>query len=160
MPPAAEAAEETQPVERIIGKEASFKKLAIASLTLALALAARQWTGPQASRLQAAQHVDKQQPTAAVNADMPALKHTLARFEHTSDAAAALCQVPSAWLQPSPLSASMLQQRSDEYIASMLWGTYLPSLFFGFRTRTSPVMFAGGLMWGGAGSDRSAALLR
>jgi Glycosyl hydrolase family 63 N-terminal domain len=159
MPAAAEAAEDTQPVERIIGKEASFKKLAVASLTLALALAARRWTGPQSGRLQAAQHEDKQS-TAAPAADLPALSHTLARFEHLSEAAAALCQTPSAWLQPSPLSAGMLQQRSDEYIASMLWGTYLPSLFFGFRTRTSPAMFAGGLLWGGAGSGRSAASLR
>jgi Glycosyl hydrolase family 63 N-terminal domain len=149
---------EDQPVERIIGKEPSLKKLAIAVFGLALALGARRWTGPQPSKQLAAKHSDKQ--PAAASDPLPVLRNTLARFEHPSDAAAVLCKTASTWLQPSALSTGLLQQSNDKYSASMLWGTYLPSLFFGFRTRTSPAMLAGGLMWGGAGSGRSAASLR
>ncbi len=36
---------------------------------------------------------------------------------------------------------------NELYEKEMLWGTYIPNLYFGFKTRTAPLFVGGGLMW-------------
>ncbi len=36
---------------------------------------------------------------------------------------------------------------NESYEKQMLWGTYRPNLYFGFKTRSAPAFVGGGLMW-------------
>ncbi len=54
----------------------------------------------------------------------------------------------SEWLnQANPRIEKPERVGNESYEKQMLWGTYRPSLYFGFKTRSAPVFVGGGLMW-------------
>ncbi|CAN0100882.1 unnamed protein product, partial [Phaeothamnion confervicola] len=60
------------------------------------------------------------------------------------------CQRPEGWLHKAT-DGPVLQSLPgwSEHEAAMLWGTYRPSVYFGFKTRTAPAAVTAGLMWHG-----------
>ncbi|CAM9340838.1 unnamed protein product, partial [Hapterophycus canaliculatus] len=82
----------------------------------------------------------------------------LRNFLRTSNSAAAdavrgdvhaACTDPKRWLNSAGHDLLSGLPGFDHHNASMLWGTYRPGVYFGFKTRTSPVSVTGGLMWHG-----------
>ncbi|CAM9775634.1 unnamed protein product [Ectocarpus fasciculatus] len=59
------------------------------------------------------------------------------------------CADPERWLNPEGHDMLSDLPSFGQHNASMLWGTYRPGVYFGFKTRTSPVSVTGGLMWHG-----------
>eukprot|EP00903_Cladosiphon_okamuranus_P008249 g7940.t1 len=71
----------------------------------------------------------------------------------------AACADPHRWLNPAGHDLLSELPGFAAYNASMLWGTYRPGVYFGFKTRTSPLAVTGGLMWHeGDGSSGNVAL--
>eukprot|EP00752_Nemacystus_decipiens_P007415 g6630.t3 len=71
----------------------------------------------------------------------------------------AACADPHRWLNPAGHDLLSELPGFGTHNASMLWGTYRPGVYFGFKTRTSPLAVTGGLLWHG-GDGRSAEALR
>ena len=143
------AVEDERITERLIGTEATFKKAMLAGIALCAALALRRYTGPEARASNFERRTQQlQQKRSTPSAATVMLAATLNRFqaiEDDSEAPAALgCSDPSKWLNAGRFHAAAEPTAAEDgYNKAMLWGSYLSSLYFGFRTRTAPAMLAG-----------------
>ncbi|CAM9649573.1 unnamed protein product [Ectocarpus sp. 13 AM-2016] len=70
------------------------------------------------------------------------------------------CADPERWLNPGGHDMLSELPSFGQHNASMLWGTYRPGVYFGFKTRTSPVSVTGGLMWHGGDGHNGLPSLR
>ncbi|CAM9634467.1 unnamed protein product, partial [Choristocarpus tenellus] len=69
------------------------------------------------------------------------------------------CSDPESWLHHSGVSPLSGLPGFQDYNASMMWGTYRPGVYFGFKSRTAPDWVGAGLMWH-AGADSSSSPIR
>jgi mannosyl-oligosaccharide glucosidase len=60
---------------------------------------------------------------------------------------------PDLWLHPWKLLDAEASY-DPAYLDEMLWGTYRPGVYLGFKTRTAPASVVGGLMWHGEDSKQ------
>eukprot|EP00611_Tribonema_gayanum_P024023 TRINITY_DN5191_c0_g1_i6.p1 TRINITY_DN5191_c0_g1~~TRINITY_DN5191_c0_g1_i6.p1 ORF type:complete len:554 (-),score=115.66 TRINITY_DN5191_c0_g1_i6:1578-3176(-) len=140
----------------VMGPEPTILRILVALGILAAAVATRNWLGFKAA-------MDAAQSGAPA---MPAMQAALKQLLPASAQAHAQFTSPDNWLSSVP--SSLPSQDSDEngfnsgnsssekYKKNMLWGTYMPGLYFGFRTRTVPAALSGGILWGSADTPLSA----
>eukprot|EP00904_Undaria_pinnatifida_P001887 jgi/Undpi1/1169/HiC_scaffold_10.g04631.m1 len=70
------------------------------------------------------------------------------------------CADPKRWLNSAGHDLLSVLPGFQQHNASMLWGTYRPGVYFGFKTRTFPVAITGGLMWHGGDGRAGVEALR